>query len=988
MRIRIISIIAVIVLLSAGLAAQAPAPASLKGTVTDPSGASTPGALVQVRGQRGEYRARTDAAGQYSINGIPPGAYMVRVIAKGFTVTQRQDFNIDGAVVLDVQLTIEAESQVVNVEAEANKVTTDPTQNGGALVLGQKELSALSDDPDELEQQLQAMAGPSGGPNGGQIYIDGFTGGNLPPKSSIREVRINSNPFSPEYDRPGFGRIEILTKPGTDIIRGQAFFQFNNEKLNSRSPLLASSLPPYSQKFFGVNLSGPIRKQKASFGLDVERRSINENAFIIATTLDSNLNAATVNQTVEQPQTRTNISPRLDYSINDKNTLVVRYQNTRSTFENEGVGGYSLLSKAFSQNRSEDTVQATETAILSARAINETRFQFMRAVSNSKGDNTVPAISVQGAFDGGGAQVGLSGNTSKHWEVNNITTYTHGAHTIKWGGRLRQVFVDDTSVSNFGGSYYFFGGAGPQLDASNAAIAGSSIQLTALERYRRTLFFQNLGYSADQIAALGGGASQFAISGGTPTTSVSQFDAGLFLNDDWRWKPNVTLSYGLRYEAQTNIGDLSNWSPRVGLAWGVDARGGRAAKTVLRLGFGTFYDRISESSTLSAERYNGVTQQSYMILNPTFYPSIPSVSSLAAGKLPQQLMLLYDGIDAPRNYQWSTSVERQVNKYFRFSANYIGSRGVHVSRSRNINTPINGVYPFGDRQLRLLTESSGFSRSNMLVLSPNLNYKKLFLFGFYGLSSGRTDAEGQPANPYDLRAEWGPSSFSDVRHRGVIGTNIPLPWKFSVSPFMMLSSGSPYNITTGRDTLSSGFTTQRPSLVATAASQCTGADLIYEAGYGCFNLNPAAGTAIERNYARGPGNISLNLRLARTWSFGRRGESGMRDSGGPPPGGGPGGGMRGGGGPGGGGPGGGGPPPGGGPGGPGGMFGGAQSGKKYNLTLSIQARNFINHASYAAPSGDLSSPYFGQYRSLAGFGPFGGNSTYNRKVDLQLRFQF
>ncbi len=137
---------------------------------------------------------------------------------------------------------------MITVQEEINEVTTDPTSNGGAIVLHDKELQALSDDPDELSEQLQAMAGPSNGPNGGQIYIDGFTGGNLPPKSSIREVRINSNPFSPEYDRPGFGRIEILTKPGTDYIRGQAFFQYSDGLLNSRSPLLAQSdtpaLPP------------------------------------------------------------------------------------------------------------------------------------------------------------------------------------------------------------------------------------------------------------------------------------------------------------------------------------------------------------------------------------------------------------------------------------------------------------------------------------------------------------------------------------------------------------------------------------------------------------------------------------------------------------------------------------------------------------------------------------------------------------------------
>src|SRR5580704_6603419 len=185
-------------------------PASLHGTVTDPSGALVPGALVQLRGPGPEVRATSDDKGQYAFATVLPGKYTIRVIAKGFSVGQRQ-YEITSPQTLDIQLTIEAESQVVNVEETAGQVTTDPGSNGDALVLHAKELEALSDDPDELAQQLQAMAGPASGPSGGQIYIDGFTGGQLPPKSSIREIRINSNPYAPEFDRPGFGRIEIFT---------------------------------------------------------------------------------------------------------------------------------------------------------------------------------------------------------------------------------------------------------------------------------------------------------------------------------------------------------------------------------------------------------------------------------------------------------------------------------------------------------------------------------------------------------------------------------------------------------------------------------------------------------------------------------------------------------------------------------------------------------------------------------------------------------
>jgi hypothetical protein len=598
----------------------------------------------------------------------------------------------------------------------------------------------------------------------------------------------------------------------------------------------------------------------------------------------------------------------------------------------------------------------------------------MRTKLSNLGDNSIPSISVQGAFDGGGAQIGNSGNTNNRWELTNMTTRTHGTHTLKWGGRLRQSFLDDISINNFGGAYTFFGTSGPQLDASNQPIPNTKTDLSALEVYRRTLLFQRAGLTPALIRQYGGGATQFRLNAGAPAVSVNQFDIGLFVNDDWRLRPNLTLSYGLRYETQTNLGDLSDLAPRIGVAWGVDGRANKPAKTVLRAGFGIFFDRIGETITLQTDRFNGTTQHSYVIQLPDFYPAIPSPGSLGGAQQPQQLQLAYDGIRAPRTYQMNVGVDRQINKYARVSVTYFNNRGVHILRSRDINAPINGLFPSGDRQVRLLTESTGFSRTNQITISPNVNYKKMFLFGFYMLGAGKSDAEGQPADPYNLRSEWGPSSIGDVRQRFLIGTSLPLPWKLIVSPFLFASTGSPYNITSGHDTNGDTFTSERPALVSGAGpSDCRGGNLFYASGFGCFNLSPAPVTStIGRNYGRGPGTVNLNLRVARSWAFGNRGESGLAEGGGPIGLGGARGGAMG-------------PIPGGGP--PVAMFG-APSGKKYNLTLSVSARNALNHPNYTPPSGDLSSPFFGVYRSLSGFGPFGSPTTYNRKIDIQLRLMF
>ena len=430
---------------------------SLRGTVTDPSGAAVPGAVVQIRGPRGEQHVPTDRAGEYGFSALVPGRYQVRVIAKGFSIAVKKDLRIDRAAVFDTKLKIQPENQVVNVIDELNEVNTNPAANGGAFILRRRQLAILSDDPDELAQQLQALAGPIPGPGGAQFYIDGFLGAIVPPKAAIREIRINANPFSPEYDRPGFARIEIFTKPGTDSLRGQAFVQFNDRIFNSRNPLLTqSSRPPYRTELYGLNVSGPLQRNKLSFTFDAERRNIDENAFILATMLDSSLNPVKINQAVLTPETRTSFSPRIDYAIGRRNTLVVRYQDVRIGQDSQGVGGFNLTSRAYKTRQSEQTAQVTETAMISPRLINETRVQYMRAGSGLRGVDTAPGLNVQDAFYGGGPGVGDSDTVVDSFEATNTSTWTRGAHILKWGGRARYTRLDDTSRNNFAGTFTFF----------------------------------------------------------------------------------------------------------------------------------------------------------------------------------------------------------------------------------------------------------------------------------------------------------------------------------------------------------------------------------------------------------------------------------------------------------------------------------------------------------------------------------------------------
>src|SRR5881394_4202194 len=234
----------------------------LKGRVSAETGALIVGATVMATDAAGKTKTVvTNNDGSYSLTGLAPGKYTLLVTSTGFGNFENTEVEIAAgrAAELDVTLKITIE-QKVEVKANDSGVSTDPENNVGALLLRGTDLEFLPDDPDDLAAALQALAGPAAGPNGGQIYIDGFSGGRLPPLASIREIRINNNPWSSEFDRPGFGRIEILTKPGSDRFRGQANLSFNNQNFNSRNPF-APTRAPYLSRNYGGNLSGPISKK-------------------------------------------------------------------------------------------------------------------------------------------------------------------------------------------------------------------------------------------------------------------------------------------------------------------------------------------------------------------------------------------------------------------------------------------------------------------------------------------------------------------------------------------------------------------------------------------------------------------------------------------------------------------------------------------------------------------------------------------------------
>ena len=294
---------------SVALAAQTQA-GRLRGQIVDATGAVIPGASITVKNSSGlAITATSDGAGAYDVKNLAPGKYTVAVTAKGFAPTTKEVEIAAGQLKdFDIPLAIVVKEEDIEVQSDSARVSTSSDNNGSSVVLTGKDLDALSDDPDELQSELQALAGPSAGPNGGQIYIDGFTGGQLPPKSSIREIRINQNPFSAQYDRMGFGRIEILTKPGTDKLHGQASFSDNHSFMDALNPFAATE-PDFSTQMLSANVGGPLGK-KLSYQINAERRNINEAAVILPAAFEA-ANQPVVG--VLNPRVRTNVSARFDY---------------------------------------------------------------------------------------------------------------------------------------------------------------------------------------------------------------------------------------------------------------------------------------------------------------------------------------------------------------------------------------------------------------------------------------------------------------------------------------------------------------------------------------------------------------------------------------------------------------------------------------------------------------------------------------------------
>ena len=742
--------------------------ARITGTTVDSSGALVVGAGVRLVGAGDATIASTKSGpdGAFTIE-APPGSYAMEVSADGFEkVVQAVSIGAADNRPLTVTLPVAKITQEIEVQDNPNLISLDPENNQTALVLKEDDIQVLPDDEDELTDYLTQLAGPTAAAAGGvQFIVDGFFGGRIPPKDQIKEIRINSNPFTTEYSRAGFGRIEIITKPGTGRMRGNFNFNLRNDGLNA-TQFNAPVKLPYSRQNFQGTVGGPLVHDKLTMTMFAQRNDSFNTTVIKALTGSGPFNSA-----VTQPNLRENFNARGQYALTPNNTLNFNLDYGSNTRSNVGIGQFSLPETASSSTQRQYGLHLRETAVLSMRFVNETRFEITQQHNTTNPITQAGAINVLDAFSAGGSQ-NVTDTTNRSFLFGDTLIFNNKGFTLKAGMQGDYYRNRAYNATNFLGTYTF----------------------SSLDAY------------------LAGKPTTFTMNEGDPLIFVSQFELGAFLQTDIKLSDHLLISPGLRYQVQSHLKDYNNFDPRVSLSYQINKA------TVLRLGAGTFHRAFSIGNYLQLEQLNGIHQTQIVIRNPLFPdPFAGGVAQV----IPASLRVMSNSLAAAYTSNISGSLERSLNSgRSTITIAYDFIRGNHLFRSRNINAPLPPdflIRPDPAQGNIYQLESSGLSTFKGLTLGYRTQLRNnISLFVNYTYSTNYNDTDGPfslPANNYDLHSEWGRSP-DNQKHHFQVGINGRLPGNVVVNTQLRLYGGRPYNITTGYDNFNDGVTNARPDGIA------------------------------------------------------------------------------------------------------------------------------------------------------------------------------
>ncbi|MDQ2945060.1 MAG: TonB-dependent receptor, partial [Acidobacteriota bacterium] len=747
---------------------------SISGMVTDPTGAGIPGANVSAHRNGGTAirSTRADSSGAFRMTGLPTGDLDLQVQSDGFApLSLRVSIAGRSPSPLRIALKLAGVRQEVTVNESAAAVSTTASDNLDVITLDRQMLDNLPIfDQNYVAAMSQFLDPGSIGTGGVTLVVDGMEQKNIGVSASaIQQVKINQNPYSAEFSRPGRGRIEILTKPGSQAYHGTFNFVFRDYHLNARD-VFAVLRPPENIIKNKGSLVGPLGKGgRNSFQLSANREEEDLVSLVFA-----DAPTGIVQQNVPAPRRNTEFSAGVTHQFGENHLASIRGSYRDITNNNLGAGGFVLPEAAYNFEDREDEVYFNDNLVISPKLLNQFRILFGRQHTPTTSVSHDPAIVVPGSFTGGGAQADRL-QTENHINMNEIVSWSHGKHDIRAGINVpdisRRGLVD---LTNTGGTYSF-----------------STLRDYQLRRPYSLVQQQGNGKVIFLETVVGG-----------------------FFQDEYRLRPNLTISAGVRYDWQNYLHDNNNVAPRVSFAYAP----ARNRKTILRGGAGFFYDRTGPGPVFDLERYNGLRLRQIVLTTPA-YPALLDAATLAAQ--PISLTRLDPTIKMPYTAQFSIGVERQLYKGTTLSATYWATRGVGLFRSRDINAPPPPVYqarPIPGIGVYRRIESSGHLQNDALEISFRGQITRYFngmvqytlgrayndVAGNYSGGTRSTGINSFPANNYDLSGEWARADY-DQRHRFNLlgGVHAAKYLDFGIGFFA--NTGAPYTETTGRDDYRTGY---------------------------------------------------------------------------------------------------------------------------------------------------------------------------------------
>lgn len=762
---------------------------SLRGILTDTTGSVVAGALVVVNDTNGVRIAETHTNDQGTFSFqvvlpsdvdvfIPPYASFGAATKHLHMASQRSS--------LKIVLQPDSVKQDVNVVA-GQELSTDSSANQDAVSITATDLKRTPIfDQDPIATLTPFLDDASGSSGGVTLIVDGMEvkSANISP-SAIQEIRINSDPYSAEYTRPGRGRIEVISKPGSPQFHGELNFTSRDAVFNAKNHF-AVTKPAESRRIYEGHLSGPIgHSGKTSFLSSFTRQEQDVAVVVNAVGLNG-----TINTNVFTPNRRTLASARVTHDFSDAHRVALGYSFKLNRNDNVGVGGLVLAEAGYNRTSREDDLSFNDRFIVTPNLINQLQIMLEKDEDVNKSVTNAPSVIVNGFFTGGGAQMDME-QTENTIHVNEIVSWSHKRHYISAGVQL------------------------PQF--SRRGVDDHTNRLGTLSYSSLATYNSNTPYV-------------FTSQQGTGRTTYWMNELGAFVQDQIAVNQKLQVTLGLRYDWQTFLGDNNNFAPRLSAAYAPDK-----GKTILRFGTGVFYDRTGGDYPANVKLHDGITLRTIQIQNP-------GTSTPQTQGLPSNITRFEAGVRSPYSLQYSTGVERKLGKKSTFTVEYRGQVQVKAFRSRDANAPIlpsnpslSASYPRPDTRYGQIQsiESGGRSMLNALDISFRGDAGRWFSGqAQYTLARFENNTAGMskfPQNQYLPNAEWGRADL-DRRHKFNLLGNLNPGHLLSLGVAATLYSPTPYTETTGTDDYHTGLGNARPAGVGRNTLQgggVTSFDVLY-----------------------------------------------------------------------------------------------------------------------------------------------------------------